>query len=307
MNTWANWIAVDWGTSNLRLWAIDAQGQVRIERSSDQGMGRLTPNQFEPVLLTLCEGVLDPVRTTPVLICGMAGARQGWAEAPYLSVPVTLSALGAGGVTPLVTSPLIAVRILPGLSQATPADVMRGEETQIAGFAALHPEFDGTLCLPGTHSKWVSLAQGSVSGFRTVMTGEMFALLSEHSVLRHSVGRDLAGDDLDEIAFIEGVRQAWRAPDAAFATLFALRAESLLHATPPATLRARLSGLLIGMELAATRDFWEGQKVALIGAGSLTALYARALSEIGAVPQIEDGRDLALRGLCAAYPHMFEP
>lgn len=306
MSPFADWIAVDWGTSNLRLWAIDAQGQVKIERSSDQGMGRLTPDQFEPVLLGLCDGLLDPARVTPVLICGMAGARQGWAEAPYVSVPVTLSALGAGGVTPLVTSPLITVRILPGLSQATPADVMRGEETQIAGFAALHPEFDGTLCLPGTHSKWVSLAQGAVNRFRTVMTGEMFALLSEHSVLRHSVGRDIAGDTLDEAGFNHGVRHALDAGGTAFATLFALRAESLVNATPPTALRARLSGLLIGIELAATRDFWSGQKVALIGAGALTTLYARALSELGPTPHIEDGRDLALRGLRAAYPHIFE-
>tara|TARA_R110001583_G_scaffold189565_1_gene353056 strand:- start:297415 stop:298338 length:924 start_codon:yes stop_codon:yes gene_type:complete len=307
VSPFADWIGVDWGTSNLRLWAIDAQGQVRIERSSDQGMGRLTPEQFEPVLLNLCDGLLDPARTTPVLICGMAGARQGWAEAPYLPVPVTLGALGTGGVAPLITSPLIAVRILPGLSQATPADVMRGEETQIAGFAALHPEFDGTLCLPGTHSKWVTLAHGTVRHFRTVMTGEMFALLSEHSVLRHSVGRNIAGDTLDEAAFIRGVLHALDAGETAFAALFALRAESLLKATPSSTLRSRLSGLLIGIELAATRDFWSGHKVTLIGAGPLTTLYARALSELGSTPHIEDGRDLALCGLHAAYSHMFEP
>jgi 2-dehydro-3-deoxygalactonokinase len=307
VSRFAAWIAVDWGTSNLRLWAMDAEGRILAERGSEQGMGRLSPDQFEPALLALCGDLIDPQECTDVVICGMAGARQGWAEAPYLPVPARLSALGAGGVTPPVTSPLISVQILPGLSQAAPADVMRGEETQIAGFAATHPGFDGVLCLPGTHSKWVSVTGGTVTQFRTVMTGELFALLAEQSVLRHSVARAVAGDAPDPEAFAApfdlAVRQAFAAPEAAFAALFTLRAESLLHATPAGLLRSRLSGILIGMELAAMRDLWSARQasVAVIGAGALTRLYATALAALGVPAQIADGRDLVLGGLRAAF------
>ena len=306
MSGTADWIAVDWGTSNLRLWALDATGEVIAERASDQGMGRLTPDQFETVLLDLCDGLLDAARCTDVVICGMAGARQGWAEAPYLAVPIAMSALGAGGVVPPVASKLISVRILPGLSQQHPADVMRGEETQISGFCATHEGFEGALCLPGTHSKWVRVAGGEISRFRTVMTGEVFALLSEQSVLRHSLAKDLAdaADLAQEIgvdaAFSGAVRQAFDAPEIGFAALFALRAESLLHGAAAAPLRARLSGGLIGAELAATRDLWEGQPVAVIGAGPLAALYVAALAELGTKAALKDGSHLALHGLRAA-------
>ena len=155
-----DWIAVDWGTSHLRAFAMQGGGdQARRleERHSDRGMGKLSRGEFEPALLALVEDWLasPPAKPMLVVICGMAGARQGWIEAPYRPTPGTPT--GPDGMQPVPTSdPRLCAFIVPGLSQMKPADVMRGEETQIAGALALNPGFDGVICLPGTHSKWVA-------------------------------------------------------------------------------------------------------------------------------------------------------
>ena len=150
-----DWIAIDWGTTNLRAWAMGAGG-VLAEASSDEGMGRLTRDGFEPALLRLIGPWLSGP-AMPVLACGMVGSRQGWVEAPYRAVPCPPLARGALVAVP-TEDPRIAVQIAPGLKQAKPADVMRGEETQIAGALMLYPGFDGAICLPGTHSKWTQIS-----------------------------------------------------------------------------------------------------------------------------------------------------
>ncbi|MEO8531980.1 MAG: 2-dehydro-3-deoxygalactonokinase, partial [Deltaproteobacteria bacterium] len=151
-----DWIAVDWGTSSLRCWAMSADGQILAEASSDQGMGVLKPDAFEGALLALVGDWLD--RAVPVIACGMVGARQGWVEAAYRTVPAT--PIGLPMTRPKVNDLRLSVYIVPGLSQAKPADVMRGEETQIAGFLALNKDFDGVIALPGTHTKWARVIGG---------------------------------------------------------------------------------------------------------------------------------------------------
>ncbi len=286
-----NWIAVDWGTSNLRAWAMAANRPV-AEAASDDGMGKLTPDAFEPALLRLITPWLTAA-TTPVLACGMVGARQGWREAAYRAVPCT--PVAAGGVLNVPTNdPRIRVKIAPGLSQSRPADVMRGEETQIAGALALNPGFDGVLCLPGTHSKWAQISAGEVVSFQTYMTGELFALLSTQSVLRHGMA-----SGWDDTAFDEGLSDALSRPDRIAAKLFALRAEGLLHGLTPAQARARLSGLLIGIELAAAKPYWLGQDVKLICTAALAASYARALATQGVSAPSLDATTCTLAGLSA--------
>jgi len=288
-----DWIAADWGTSNLRIWALDAAGGIVVARSSDKGMGRLAPTEFEPALLELVDDLLRADRATRVIISGMAGARQGWIEAPYVMVPCMPASRSA--VEAPTLDPRLSVRILPGLSQAVPPDVMRGEETQIAGFLASEPDFDGVACLPGTHTKWVRVRTGQVREFRTAMTGELFALLSQQSVLRHSMGQGW-----EEPAFLQAVNDAVSKPQKFAAALFAIRAGSLLAGLPPAAAKARLSGLLIGMELAATSDFWMDRPVVLIGDPQLSALYAAALRSQGAETLEADAETLTLEGLKAA-------
>ncbi|MCA0938849.1 2-dehydro-3-deoxygalactonokinase [Salipiger pacificus] len=287
----ADWIAVDWGTSNLRLWRMAVDGTVLDRAESDAGMGRLSPEDFEPTLLGLLP---DLDAETPVIICGMAGARQGWAEAPYVKTPCAPPGL-AEAITVPTRDPRLEVRILPGVAQDRPADVMRGEETQVSGFLALNPRFDGVICLPGTHSKWVHVSAGEIVSFRSFMTGEIFELLSQKSVLRHGLG-----GGWDDKSFAEGVDQAMGRPAAFAAELFTLRAEGLLHGLPPEKATARLSGLLIGMELAAAKPYWLGQSVALLGASKLVAHYRSALETLAVPVVIADAERMTLEGLKAA-------
>jgi len=204
----AEWIAADWGTSHLRVWHMDGAG-VRAEAQSGKGMGKLARDGFEPALLELIGPWLDAADgTVTVLACGMVGARQGWIEAPYVVTPCAPLHAEAMVRAP-AADPRLSVHIIPGVSQASPPDVMRGEETQIAGFLAARPRFDGVLCLPGTHTKWVHVSAGEIVSFATFMTGEIFALLSRQSVLHHSV--DAQG--WDDAAFEAAVSEAISKPE----------------------------------------------------------------------------------------------
>lgn len=267
--------------------------------SSGDGMAGLSPKAFEPALLKLISGWLGP-EPTPVVACGMVGARQGWVEVPYATVPTT----------PLVrpvqietASPALSVHIIPGLKQPNPADIMRGEETQIAGFLALNPGWDGVICMPGTHTKWVHLSAGEIVSFQTFMTGELFATLGQHSVLRHSI----ADTGWDEPAFLEAIDDAMSKPERLAARLFSLRANDLLNGQPKTIARARLSGLLIGAELAAARPYWLGQNLAIIGADETTAAYASALTRQGVPATLADATRMTLAGLTAAHRLMKDP
>jgi len=286
------WIAVDWGTTHLRAWHM--QGITVLNRAeSDAGMASLEPAEFESALLALVGGWLAP-GGTDVLACGMVGSRQGWVEAPYRGVPC-VPVDGAVLARAPAQDARLRVWLVPGLKQNRPADVMRGEETQIAGFLARYPQFDGVLCLPGTHSKWVRISAGEVVSFQTFMTGEMFGLLESRSVLRHG----LAG--WDDAAFDGAVSDTLSRPERLAAWLFGIRAEGLLAGLAPAAARARLSGLLIGAELAAARPYWLGQSVAVIGADTLAQAYVRALAAQGVQAQSEPGDALVLAGLVQLY------
>ena len=296
----SSWIAVDWGTSNLRAWAMGPDGPLD-QAVSDDGMGKLQPHDFEPALLRLIERWLTAAHTQ-VLACGMVGARQGWREAAYRTVPCT--PVDAAGILHVPTQDnRITFHIAPGLRQNSPADVMRGEETQVAGALALNPGFDGVICAPGTHSKWMQVSAGEVVSFQTYMTGELFALLSTHSVLRHSMTID-GTEPWDDAAFDAGLSDALSRPDRIAARLFSLRAEFLLHGLTPTQARARLSGLLIGIELAGAKPYWLGQKVILIGAPSLAANYIRALKAQGLTAETLDATACTLAGLTALHKGM---
>lgn len=298
MTVTPDWIAVDWGTSHLRVFAMSNNGGLLASDHSTNGMGSLSPTGFESAVLELISPWLESGKTIPVIACGMVGARQGWVEAPYRSVPCT--PIGAGLTKAPVTDPRIDVSIISGLSQIKPPDVMRGEETQIAGFLNQNSDFYGVLCLPGTHTKWVQISAGEVVSFVTFMTGELFALLSENSVLRHTVG----SDGWDDAAFAEALSDAISKPQYFATRLFSLRATQLLTDLPPATARARLSGTLIGIELAAARPYWLGQEIAIIGDAALSNIYAQALTAQGATATPTDAQHMTLSGLTAAYTMM---
>lgn len=255
-------------------------------------MGKLAPEGFERALFAMVDDLLPPNQSTPVIVCGMAGARGGWKEAGYREVPC--EPVAAGGLTPVETKDKrISAIIVPGLSQSQPPDVMRGEETQLAGLVATTGVADAVACLPGTHSKWVLIVGGRVISFTTFMTGELFAVTAEHSILRHSI----AGNGYNEEAFLAAVAQMLEAPEELSGALFSIRAASLLEGLGREAARSRLSGLLIGAELAATRTRWEGRKVHLVGADTLAGAYATALEHAGATVVRHDAEALTLAGL----------
>jgi 2-dehydro-3-deoxygalactonokinase len=298
----AEWVAVDWGTTNLRAWGIGSRGDVLFARASDQGMSRLTPDAYPGVLSALLAEEFTPVGPRiDTLICGMAGARQGWKEAPYLDAPADLARLCAGAVAPVIPDARWSPRILPGVCQrqAGGEDVMRGEETQLLGLGTLWPGFSGVVCMPGTHSKWVQLSGRRVERFATAMTGELFEVLRSHSVLRHSLNGPLEGPDRDA-GFEAGLAAGIESPHALSSTLFKVRAASLLSARPSDWCAGLLSGLLIGAEIGAHRHWIGSSEVAIVGTAELAALYARGIAMLGGRTRIIDSADATLAGLKTA-------
>ncbi|MEL7345284.1 MAG: 2-dehydro-3-deoxygalactonokinase, partial [Pseudomonadota bacterium] len=175
------------------------------------------------------------------------------------------------------------------------------EETQIAGFLADAPKFDGVLCLPGTHSKWAHISAQEVVSFRTFMTGDLYAALAKHSILAATV---LGAEGADEEAFIAAVAEMLSKPETLGSALFSIRAETLLNDQGAQTGAARLSGLLIGAELAASRPYWLGQDVVLIGEEALSERYLLALGAQGVVARVAKACDMTLAGLAAARAAM---
>jgi len=289
-----NWIAVDWGTTNLRIWQCDQAGNVLDETKVQMGMGALTASEYEGVLISHIDHHLSGKGITEVLVCGMAGARQGWQDAGYLTAPCNTPALNQAVTVP-TADPRIMVRILPGIKQPDPADVMRGEETQIAGFLKQTPDYNGLICLPGTHSKWVHVQNGRVVVFQTFMTGEVYNLLSRNSVLKHSV----SGECFSQSDFVDAAKSAFENPTDVSSQLFRLRAQHLVNDTDATVLSARLSGILIGQEVAAMERQWNHLPITLIGEEALCSLYKSVLEAVGKSVDLNLSAAPTLLGLIA--------
>ena len=281
-------IAVDWGTTSLRLWALTRDGAVVGRWSKQAGMAALEPADY-PTVLEEGLAVVRAPPDAPVIVCGMAGARQGWIEAPYIETPAAFSDIPAHAVA----APGVArdVRILPGAAQRdrSAPDVMRGEETLLMGAGVA----DGLVCLPGTHAKWAVIEAGMLERFQTVMTGEIFALLSEQSTLKHFTSGALAGDE--QAAFRDGVAEGFARPEQALAGLFKFRAGPLLFDDMAPGARSQLSGMLIGAELGLCAG--GAETVTLLAAGPLAELYAEALRAAGKIVFRQDAEVAAIQGL----------
>jgi 2-dehydro-3-deoxygalactonokinase len=231
----------------------------------------------------------------------MVGARQGWIEVPYNEAPCP-PASAQSARAPQTNDSRLDVRIIAGVMQREPADVMRGEETQIAGLLQTTPGFDGVICVPGTHTKWVRVKGGKIVAFKSCMTGELFGLLAEQSVLRFSVG----GEGCDDTEYDNAVRAALAQPENFAGALFSIRASSLIAGLTQAAANARLSGLVIGTELAATRAYWDKRDVSMIDNGRQAALYAAALEIAGAKTTLLPAQGVTLAGLRAAHANFMK-
>ena len=290
------WIAIDWGSSNLRVWALNNNNAILDSILSNDGMLGLASNEFEPLLFEKISkwGVGDA--NIPILCCGMVGAKQGWVEAPYASIPYNLMQ-EVDSVKVSCSDDRLNVQILGGLRQDNPADVMRGEETQIRGFLSIFSNFDGIICLPGTHTKWVHVSAGEVISFRTFMSGELFDLLSKFSVLKHSV----KSSGWNDKEFRSAVSESISNPQKIFSDFFKLRADHLLKQVEQSELRSKLSGYIIGAELAGAKPYWLGQNVVILGNDNLSKIYKTALEGQGIFAQEIDATECTLNGLAQAF------
>ena len=298
MSPRAAFVVVDWGTSSFRGWLMSADGEALAESRSGEGMLHCTGGGAGRASRPCC-AITSPgsaLRRSAVLICGMAGARQGWAEAPYLKTPTRLDALHEGAIR--IDGPG-DIRILPGIAQARPdrPDVMRGEETQLLGVT--EADFTGLVCIPGTHSKWISIEAGRIVEFSTYMTGELYSVIAQHSILAHAVDGGVRLRRTTSLS-ARGFRgDGW--PSALTASLFRLRAAQLLGFEQRADGAARLSGLLIGAEIADARHRHGSlRSVRLIGAGALGRLYEAALARQGLEVTMVDAEQASRRGLAKA-------
>ena len=286
------WIAVDWGTSHLRAWAM--QGDTVLDQAqSDLGMARVAPGAFQSALLAL---VQDWLGDAPVDVDRL---RHGWRAARLGRSALCRCPLGPG--TKCAGSCSRHRSAYPGLyragsetSGAARCDAgRRNPDRRISGRA--HQNWDGVLCLPGTHTKWVQVSAGEVISFRTFMTGEMFDLLCGQSVLKHSVG-----EGWDDAAFAEAAADTLSKPENWLAVCLGCARRTCCRGRTTAIARARLSGLLIGAELAATRPYWLGQQLAIIGADEVSKIYAQALQQQGAFVETADATLSTLAGLALA-------
>jgi 2-dehydro-3-deoxygalactonokinase len=288
-------IVADWGTSRLRARLVSPDGAVLAEAESGDGINALSGGH---------EGAFQSLvahwPNRPAILAGMVGSAQGWREAPQIEAPVTAGAL-ASHVLRFTTRGGRTVVIVPGIkvrSAARDGDLMRGEETQIVGLLDREPQFSGIAILPGTHSKWVRVANGAIGDFQTFLTGEMFDLLARHSFLRHSVAE--GGELADKQDFAIGVRRTGAEGLPFLAAIFSVRARQILNGVKREDNLAYLSGVVIGGEIAAaTAAGWlaDETELRIIGAHSLQRLYRHALDILGRRSAALDGDQLATAGL----------
>ncbi|HET9426796.1 MAG TPA: 2-dehydro-3-deoxygalactonokinase [Allosphingosinicella sp.] len=285
--SWAEgFIAVDWGTTNRRAYRLAGEGALSDEMEDGLGILSVDSGGFPEAVRM----IRDRLGDLPMLMAGMVGSNRGWVEAPYVPCPAGPEELAQR----LVWVEPGRVAIVPGVSidSGDDADVMRGEEVQILGACAagLIPP-DALVCHPGTHNKWIRLEQGRIAGFRTVMTGELFSLLREHSILADL----LDGPAESGPAFAAGVRHGLDHDDL-LAELFSIRARILLGKQPRSEACDYTSGLLIGSDLRIGLRGAPAGEVVAMGRPELTHLFAAALREAGRDVVEVDGEEAFLAG-----------
>jgi len=278
-------LAVDWGTTNRRVYKIEAGAVVATEGDA-RGVTAIAKDGFA----TEVAGIRARFGDLPMLLAGMVGSTIGWRDAQYVAVPAGVDALARG-----LSWIDARTAIVPGLSVIANgrADVMRGEEVQLLGAveAGLVPR-DGLLCQPGTHCKWARMDAGVVVDFTTAMTGELFALVRSHGLL----STQLVGDVTLGAAFREGV-EAGKRRDLS-AALFGIRASKLLGQRDDADAASYASGLLIGSDVAVRLEKGAGD-VHILSDPSLGGLYAIAVEANGGTPHVVDSHAAFAAGIIA--------
>lgn len=289
-------IAVDWGTTSLRAWRMDAAGAI-VDRKRDRlGIQQVAGGDFAAAFHGVLQDWLHAAPAAPVLMSGMIGSRQGWVEALYASCPAGIDDIAQH----LARVPQHdRIRIVPGLSlrprEGAP-DVMRGEETQIFGMELGQ---DALVILPGTHSKWTSVRGSKIDWFASFMTGEVYDVLKRHSILGRMM-EDAPAADIPG-GFEPGLAYALTGKAGTLQSLFSVRTRGLFGELSAQDSAGYLSGLLIGSEIREALAALKARGVTpsdavLVGAPALTALYAFALKQAGIATTVA-GEDCCAHGL----------
>ncbi len=293
-------IGLDWGTTSFRAYRLDDGGRILDRIASDSGILAVADGDFAAALRHQIGDWLAGSKRPPVLACGMIASRQGWHEAPYVDLPAGIGELAENlAATTMPSGP--PIHFVPGLARRDAdgvPDVMRGEETQLVG--AIDPDAGAQLfILPGTHSKWAIASDGRIDWFATFMTGELFAVLSRHSIL----GRLMSGNAHDAGAFQRGLDRALMAGEGGrgpLQSLFSARSLPLFGDIPDTGVSSYLSGLLIGFEIAeASRvPAFEGaiRSPTIIGRSDLAEHYCTGLATLGLDASLADP-DVCTAGL----------
>ncbi|MDB5701503.1 MAG: 2-dehydro-3-deoxygalactonokinase [Sphingomonadales bacterium] len=288
---WAakGFVAVDWGSTARRAYLLHPGGRVVDEFEDDAGILSVPRERLGAEVDALARRFGD----VPMLMAGMIGSNRGIVETPYVACPASLSDITAK----LTWLQPARIAIVPGLSllDGARADVMRGEEIQALGLYALGLAGGHTIiCHPGTHTKWIELLDGTIAGFRTIMTGELFSLLKSHSILS-----DVLDNPVDAgAAFIDGVEQG-RISGALGAELFNARARVLLGTVKAIDAASFISGLLIGNDVNLGLKSYEAGGIVVLGRSSLTRLFSAAIQHCGRTTQEIDGAAAFTAGMHA--------
>ncbi|ALS97119.1 2-dehydro-3-deoxygalactonokinase [Lacimicrobium alkaliphilum] len=285
-------IAIDWGSTSFRAYLLN-NGRLLETCNTDEGALRLSREEFEATVQKNCGHWFDG--TSKLLICGMAGSRNGWHEAPYVSCPATLNDLAEQLVSPEHSLPF-SCEIVPGVKTITTSgvpDVMRGEELQIFGAASLGGIAEGVFCLPGTHSKWAQLRQHQIIQFSTYMTGELYTLMRKHSSLANLCNDEDPDPDLFEL----GLEHA-RANPALLNQLFTSRAMAVTGYLETRQVSSYLSATIIASEiLSASAALPCGALINLVGDPALCQRYQTALAYFDYPSQLYSASEAVLAGM----------
>lgn len=287
-------ILVDWGTTNFRAWLVDGDGNVLERSEAPAGIMQVPAGGFPQALDAHVGKWREANPGIQVLMSGMVGSKQGWADAPYAPCPAGIDDLARAV---MAVSGEHNVFIVPGICHEAPDgrhDVMRGEEVQIFGSLARGENGRQVFCLPGTHSKWAAVEDGRIVWFATAMTGEVWAVMSEHSIL----GRLMEGSGLEDMdAFDRGFQLSGK-PGGLLNHLFSVRAEGLFGAVPGGGLGAYLSGILIGHEIRAMLQIARPVgPVTLIGRQDITGLYSSIMTALEAPAVSIPAESATMKGL----------
>ena len=293
-------IGVDWGTSSFRAWLFDDKGGVLDFVQGPFGIRQITDQSFEKTLRTAIGSWLEAHEDIAVIMCGMIGSAQGWYEAGYLSGQIGVDELSSGMVK--VPDTQLNVMIVPGIRGVSVAglnDVVRGEETLLAGWLQQQTDCEAVFCLPGTHSKWIVAREGQVNQLTTFMTGELFELMRTRSILAPLIDSQAVADSKSDI-FCKGLTLA-KSAAGLLHQMFAIRAGALTGQFAKSDILTLLSGVLVGAECLAAKSLVQNRSVTLMSSGDLKQTYQNAFEHFGFVFNVADSEQAAQKGLFSIF------